>query len=211
MHKKFIIPIIIALVVAIAAGVGVWWLINNNKKSETGGNMEQQNTIEKSNETTNNPKTAVVYFSATGTTEKIAEYIKNVSGGDIFEIEPEEPYTDADLNYNTDNSRANNEQNDANARPEIANTIDIDSYDTIFLGYPIWWGDAPKIILTFLDEADLSGKTVIPFCTSGSTGISASESTLKNYVPDANWLSGRRFSSNASQSDVNNWVNSLNS
>ena len=211
MNKKLIISIIVAVVIAAIASVGIWWLINNNnKKAESGGNMDNQSAAENISQTADEQKIAVVYFSATGTTEKVAGYIKNATGGDLFEIEPKETYTDVDLDYNTDNSRANNEQNDDSARPEIANVINIDPYDIIYLGYPIWWGDAPKIILTFLDTHDLTGKTVVPFCTSGSTGISGSESTLKNYAPDVNWLSGHRFGASASQGDVNNWVSGLN-
>ncbi len=153
---------------------------------------------------------AIIYFSATGTTKKIAEYIKNWADGDLIEIIPKEKYTTSDLNYGNDTSRATKEQNDSNARPEIASTINTDNYDVIYLGYPIWWGDVPKIILTFLDNHNLNGKTIIPFCTSGSTGISGSLSTLKNYNKNITWLDGHRFGSGASETEVKNWVNSLN-
>ena len=152
-----------------------------------------------------NSKIAVVYFSATGTTETVAKYIEEATKGVIFEIVPSSKYTSDDLNYNNNNSRANREQNDDSARPEIANKINIDIYDTIYLGFPIWWGDVPKVILTFLDTYDLSGKTVIPFCTSGSTGISGSMNTLRNYNKNVNWKDGRRFTI-SSKEEINRWV-----
>ncbi len=114
----------------------------------------------------------VAYFSATGTTEGIAKHIQTILDADIYEIEAADPYTAADLNYNSD-CRANREQNDPKARPQITGSVtDMNKYDAIFLGYPIWWGQAPKIIYTFLESYDFSGKTIIPFCTSGSSGIS---------------------------------------
>ncbi len=164
------------------------------------------NTV--NSETSDNQKIAIIYFSATGTTEKVAEYIKDATGGDLIKIEPKEQYTDEDLSYNNNNSRATKEQNDSSARPEISNTIDTDSYDVIYLGYPIWFGDAPRIILTFLDNYDLSGKTVIPFCTSGSSGISTSVNYFKSNYKNVNWLDGERLTT--SQSEVTDWVNSLN-
>lgn len=126
---------------------------------------------------------------------------------DLIEIEPENPYTAEDLNYNSDNCRANQEQNDDNARPVIANEINVDDYNTIYLGYPIWWGTVPKIILTFLDTHNLDGKTVIPFCTSGGSGISRSQRDLENYSQNINWQTGRGFTGGSSQRDVAEWVN----
>ena len=127
----------------------------------------------------------------------------------MFEIEAKQPYTAADLDYGNDNSRANIEQNDIFARPEIANKVEnMADYDVVYIGYPIWWGDCPKIICTFLESYDFSGKTVIPFCTSGSTGISGSENTLKS-VAQANWVNGRRFNSSVSDSEVQQWVDEL--
>ena len=119
--------------------------------------------------------TLVIYFSRTGNTEKISQYLVELTGADSYVIEAAVPYTDADIKYQDDNCRANKEQNDKTVRPEIANPIEsIDSYDTIFLGYPIWWGQEPRIIDTFLESYDFSDKTVIPFCTSGSSGIATS-------------------------------------
>lgn len=120
---------------------------------------------------------------------------------------PKQKYTTADLNYNDSSSRSTKEQNDKNTRPEIANNIDVSNYDIIFIGYPIWWGDTPRIIQTFMENHDLKGKTMIPFCTSSSTGISGSENTLKAYS-DINWITGKRLTT--SQSEVTDWVKSLN-
>ena len=150
------------------------------KKEETNDNIKL------------NGKAVVIYFSATGTTKSIAERIAKKSNSDIIEIIPKEKYSSADLNYNTD-CRANREQNDSSSRPEIENTIDISKYDTVYLGYPIWWGTIPKIILTLLDSYDFTGKTIIPFCTSGGSGISGSVIDLRNYNSKLNIKDGRRF------------------
>ena len=153
-------------------------------------------------------KTLVAYFSATNNIEGVAKHIAEGIGADIYEILPEEPYTDADLDYNSD-CRANREQNDDSARPAISGTVEnMDRYDTIFLGYPIWWGNAPKIIFTFLESYDFSGKTIIPFCTSGSSPI-GSTMAMQNVTQGANWLDGHRFGGGASSDTVMDWVNGL--
>ncbi len=150
-------------------------------------------------------KVLVAYFSATGSTRPVAEKVAEVSGGDLFEIIPAQPYTAADLNnYNCD-CRANAEQNDPDARPAIANAVeDMAQYDAVLIGYPIWWGKAPKIIHTFLETYDLSGKTVATFCTSGGSGHE--DGTIRGYEPDATWRTGQRFSG---VSQVEEWVNGL--
>lgn len=123
---------------------------------------------------------------------------------------PEIPYTAADLNYGDSSSRTSVEMRDPNARPAISGAAaDMGQYNTIFLGYPIWHGEAPKIISTFLESYDFSGKTIVPFCTSGGSGIGASAAHLHSLANGAEWLSGRRFSGNASQSDVTTWLGSL--
>ena len=154
--------------------------------------------------------TLVIYFSRTGNTEKIAEYLIELTDADSYVIEAAVPYTDADIKYQDDNCRANKEQNDKTVRPEIANPIDsIDSYDTIFLGYPIWWGQEPRIIDTFLESYDFSDKTVIPFCTSGSSGIATSEKNIADLVPIGKQLEGKRFPASATKDDVKEWVYTL--
>lgn len=153
----------------------------------------------------------VAYFSCTNNTKGIAEKIASATGGELYEIAPAQPYTAEDLAYGNSSCRANNEQNSATARPAISGNVqDMASYDVIYLGYPIWWSKAPKIIYTFLESYKFAGKTIIPFCTSGSSSISGSLSEIKALASDANWLGGRRFEANASQADIEAWVDSLN-
>ena len=157
-----------------------------------------------------NAKVLVAYFSATGNTENIAQHLETVLDADLYEIVPQQPYTSADLNYGSSNSRAEQEINDPNARPAISGSVsNMDDYDVVFIGYPIWWGQAPKIIYTFLESYDFSGKTIVPFCTSASSGIGGSISGIQALAPNANWLSGQRFSGSASLSSVESWVNGL--
>lgn len=151
----------------------------------------------------------VVYFSRTGNTEKIAQYLIDLTDADSYVIEAAVPYSDEDIQYQTD-CRANREQNDKTVRPEIADPIaSLDGYDTIFLGYPIWWGQEPRIIDTFLESYDFSDKTVIPFCTSGSSGIATSEKNIADLVPIGNQLAGRRFPASATKNDVKEWVDTI--
>lgn len=152
----------------------------------------------------------VAYFSATGSTRGVAEHIADIVGADLFEIVPEKPYTGADLDYRDASSRASREQDDPAARPAIHGEVeDMGQYGVVFLGYPIWHGQVPKIISTFLEGCDLSGKTVIPFCTSGGSGIDGSEGALNALAPQARWRSGERFGAGASREAVKDWVDSL--
>lgn len=151
----------------------------------------------------------VTYFSCTGNTETIAKYMADYLNADTYEIVAEEPYTEDDLKYYTD-CRADREQNDPSARPAISGTIEnIDDYETIFIGYPIWHGQAPRIISTFLESYDFSGKTIVPFCTSASSGIGSSDTNLHSLAEDADWISGKRFPSSAAENDVTNWLDTL--
>ena len=155
-------------------------------------------------------KVLVAYFSATGTTKGVAEHIANGLNADIYEIVSEDPYTDADLNYNDNNSRTTIEMNDPNARPAISGSVEnMEQYDIIFVGYPIWWGEAPRIVSTFMESYDFSGKTIVPFCTSGGSGIGSSASNLERLTSGATWLDGRRLNGSDSQDTVMEWVNSL--
>ncbi|MBQ6456915.1 MAG: flavodoxin [Mogibacterium sp.] len=137
-------------------------------------------------------RTLVAVFSASGVTKRVGEAVARVSGGDFFEIVPKERYTSADLNYMNTRSRSSVEMNDPCSRPEIAGTVaDMDSYDTVIIGFPIWWGVAPRIIETFLESYDFSGKTIIPFCTSGGSGVGRSDTALhKNVSGDVKWAKG---------------------
>ena len=152
----------------------------------------------------------VAYFSATGNTEGIAQHLQSVLDADLYEIVPEVPYTDEDLNYSNDSCRANQEQNDPAARPAITGTLENpEDYDVVFLGYPIWWGQAPKVIYTFLENCDFGDATIVPFCTSGSSGIGGSLADLQALTSSAQWLDGQRFNSGAGQDEVTQWVDSL--
>lgn len=154
-------------------------------------------------------KVLIAYFSATNNTEGIANHLDAILDADLYEITPETPYSAADLDYNAD-CRANREQNDASARPAISGSVEnVEQYDVIFLGYPIWWGQAPKIISTFLEIYNLSGKTIVPFCTSGSSGIGSSATNLHALTSGATWMDGQRFSGGASRSTVEDWVDGL--
>ncbi|MBP3796163.1 MAG: flavodoxin [Ruminococcus sp.] len=155
--------------------------------------------------------TIVVYFSATGTTKGVAERIANVTDADIFEIVAAEPYSDADLDWNDKNSRTTIEMNDPDVRPAIANdTVDLNGYTTVYIGYPIWWGDAPRIMSTFVEAHSFDGKTVIPFCTSGGSSIGRSGSDLASKAGSGNWLDGDRLDAGISESEIQDWINGLN-
>lgn len=153
----------------------------------------------------------VAYFSATGTTKPLAEYAAESLGADLYEIVPEQPYTSEDLNYNDDNSRTSIEQNDTSVRPEISGEVeDMEQYGIVFLAYPIWWGQAPRIISTFLESYDFSGKTIVPFCTSGSSSIGSSAENLHDLcAEDVTWLDGERLSGSTSREEMAEWINNL--
>ena len=154
----------------------------------------------------------VVYYSASGNTETAANYIAQATGGDIFEITPAEPYTSDDLNWTDDNSRVSREHEDESLRDVELTTTQVenwDSYDTVFLGYPIWWGIAAWPVDGFVEANDFTGKTVIPFCTSSSSGLGQSGELLAQLAGTGDWQEGQRFRSSASQEDVNEWVDSL--
>ena len=151
----------------------------------------------------------VVCFSATGNTMAIADTIAESLQADRFDIVPSEAYSEADLNYNSD-CRANREQNDDSVRPGFVGELDnIEQYDVIFLGYPIWWGKLPKILYTFLEQYDLSGKTVIPFCTSGSSAISTSVAEIRKLQPGTEVNDGRRFAAGTDAETIQAWLYEL--
>lgn len=154
----------------------------------------------------------VVYYSATGNTAQVAQYIADSTGGDLFEIQPVEPYTDDDLNWTDDNSRVSQEHADESLRDVelVADTVDNwDQYDTVFIGYPIWWGIAAWPVDGFVETNDFSGKTVIPFCTSSSSGLGQSGQLLADMAGTGDWREGMRFRSGASAEDVQAWIEEL--
>lgn len=153
----------------------------------------------------------VVYFSATGHTKPLAEYAAAHLNADLYEIVAAQPYTTADLNYNDSSSRSTLEMSDDTARPEIENPLEsIDRYDVIFLGYPIWWGEAPRIVSTFLESFDFSGKTIVPFCTSASSGVGQSAERLRALCGEETaWLDGTRFAIGTEEAAITAWIDSL--
>lgn len=202
----FIAVVILLIVALVACGTTPKADVpTGDDSSEDSGIRKNENLGESAGN-----KSIVIYFSRTNNTERIAEFIIEETGSDSYEISAKDPYSDEDINYNNSNSRANREQNDPTARPEIGSeTIDLSSYDVIYLGYPIWWGQAPKIMYTFVESYDLSGKTMVPFCTSASSGIGSSATNLAQSAQSANWLTGRRFTSSTAKNEVTTWLVSI--
>ena len=162
--------------------------------------------------TTSGGKVLVVYYSASGNTKRVAEDIAETAGGDLFEITPAEPYTSDDLNWTNSDSRVSREHDDESLRDVPLTTTEVenwDDYDTVFIGYPIWWGIAAWPVDTFVKNNDFTGKTVIPFATSSSSGMGQSGTLLSEMAGTGDWQDGQRFSSGASQSDVADWVSGL--
>ena len=152
------------------------------------------------------------YFSASGNTEAVAETIADTLNADLFELVPADPYTDADLNWTVSGSRVNREHENESLRDVelVRDTVsNWDEYDTVFIGYPIWWGIAAWPVNDFIQSNDFTGKTVIPFCTSASSGLGQSGRLLEEMAGTGSWLEGRRFTERASQSDIRNWASSL--
>lgn len=157
-------------------------------------------------------KTLIVYYSATGNTEEVANYIADATGGDLFELEPAEPYTDEDLDWTNDNSRVSLEHEDESLRDVelVSDTVDgFEEYTTVYIGYPIWWGIAAWPVDSFVENNDFTGKTVIPFCTSASSDIGDSGTLLEEMAGTGDWLEGMRFGSSPDEADVQEWVDGL--
>lgn len=177
----------------------------DTESAETSTNMENTD-----NQDAQEHKILVAYFSATGTTKGVAEHIANGLNADIYEIVPEEAYTDADLDYNDNNSRTTIEMNDPDARPAISGSVEnMEQYDIIFVGYPIWWYVAPTIINTFLESYDFSGKTIVPFATSGGSGMGNTNEKLAPSCPGAILMKGKMLNGLLSQEELKAWVKSL--
>ena len=152
----------------------------------------------------------VVFFSATGTTKGIAEKIAAIEDADLYEIKAAEEYTDDDLNWNDSNSRSTKEQDDPSVRPEIgSDAVSLEGYSKIYIGYPIWWGEEPRIMDTFVESCDFKDITMIPFCTSSSSGIGRSGKNLAELAGSGNWLDGQRFGSGTSEEELQSWIEGL--
>lgn len=215
MNKKTIVGIIAVIIILVLGIIGYFILTNNNtaeNKNQSNQNEITEDEQEKdTNETvTIEGKSLVVYFSAQGHTKAVAEEIANQLNADVFEITPKEEYTSDDLDWTDDNSRVVKEHEDESLQKVELTTTEVpdwDSYDTVFIGYPIWWGVAAWPVNTFVSMNDFTGKTVIPFCTSTSSGIGESDKLLSQVSNTGNWLEGQRFSSYPSDSEIRDWLN----
>lgn len=204
--KKIKTLLAVLMIFTMTLGMATCGSAGSNETSST-QTPEAQNTSE---DTTAHSDVLVAYFSATGTTKGVAERIAAVTGGDLYEIVPAEPYTDDDLNYSDMNSRSTLEQNDKNVRPQIGSEdISLEGYTTIYLGFPIWWGEEPRILDTFVEKYSFEGITVIPFCTSGGSGIGRSGPNMEALAGTGTWLQGNRFSGNVSEADLQAWIDEL--
>lgn len=198
------------LIGVIAVGLLVGCGSNGNSNNGSTKNEGQESNVE--DNTKKSGKSLVVYYSATGSTKAVAETIAKSTGGDLFELEPVNPYTDADLNWTNKDSRVTREhENEDERNVELVSTSvdNWDSYDTIFIGYPIWWGIAAWPVNNFVKNNDFTGKTVIPFCTSTSSGIGDSGNLLAKMAGTGDWKEGERFRSGVSDSKVQAWVDEL--
>lgn len=202
-YKRLIALLMAVLMMLAFAACG-----NNDQSADVQSTAQQEETPENTN--TTSADTLVVYFSATGNTKEVAEKISEAAGTDIYEIVPAVPYSGEDLDYGDDTSRATSEQNDPDSRPEIGGEdIDLSNYSTVFIGYPIWFGQAPRIMDTFVESHDFDGKKVIPFCTSGSSDIGQTGDSLAEKAGKGDWQTGKRFAGGASEDEVRSWVESL--
>ena len=162
----------------------------------------------KTDEPAGENKSLIVVFSCTGTTKGVAEKIAALTGAELKDLVPAQPYTAEDLNYNDRSTRATVEQNTPDARPEIAEDISLDGVTTLYLGYPIWWGQAPRIMSTFVESHDFTGITVVPFCTSGGSGAGRTGETLGEQAGTGTFLTSTRFSSGVSDNELQSWIDS---
>ena len=185
---------------------------NDTPAESTPTETPDDTAAEEPDNSTSGGKVLVVYYSASGNTKRVAEDIAEATGGDLFEIVPTEVYTSDDLNWTNSDSRVSREHDDESLRDVPLTTTEVenwDDYDTVFIGYPIWWGIAAWPVDNFVKDNDFSGKTVIPFATSSSSGMGQSGTLLEEMAGTGDWQDGQRFRSNASQSDVADWVSGL--
>ena len=206
MKKRILAIVLMILTICLMSACG-------SSGSEEQGEAESQpeSAAEESTDATaSGNDTMVIYFSVTGHTKEVAGKIAQITGADTYKIESAEPYTDADIDYNDDSSRATVEQNDKSARPAFAGEVpSLEGVKAVYLGYPIWFGQEPRIMDTFVEAIDFDGVTVIPFCTSGSSGIGDSGKTLEQNAGSGTWLEGERFGAGASEEELRTWIESL--
>ena len=205
--KRILAFLLAATMLLVLAACG-----NNGEPSNTAGPEKSHASAENGTQTAGN-KILVVYFSGSGNTKRVAEIIAEESGADTFEIVPAMPYTDDDLNWRDQSSRVNNEHNDTALQDvELVSTAvsGWEDYDTVFFGYPIWWREASWVVNRFVKDNNFDGKTVIPFCTSTSSPFGDSGKNLSEMAGSGNWTDGRRFTENANETDIRDWVKSLN-
>lgn len=177
-------------------------------QAKTGSSAKQKS--KKDAVTGSEKETLVVYFSATGTTKKAAQKIAAIEDADLYEIEAADPYSDEDLDWNDTDSRSTKEQNDSSARPKIGSKpVDLSGYSRIYVGYPIWWGEEPRIMDTFVESYDFGDAEVIPFCTSSSSGIGRSGKNLAELAKGGNWRDGERFSGSVSEDELKSWIETM--
>ena len=204
-----------ALILSMMMAMGLTACSGDNGSSQSaGGSQASGSSSAVQSEETNGAASnvLVVYYSATGNTEEAADYIAELTGGDLFELEPTDPYTDADLDYGDPDSRVSREYADESLRDValVADTVENwEDYDTVFVGYPIWWGIAAWPVDTFVEANDFTGKTVIPFCTSASSGLGQSGELLAELAGTGDWQEGTRFRSSVSEDDVRTWLDEL--
>ena len=203
-----------ALILSMMMAMGLTACSGDNGSSQSAGGSQASGSSSavQSEETNGAASNVLVDYSATGNTEEAAGYIAELTGGDLFELEPTDPYTDADLNYGDPDSRVSREYADESLRDValVADTVENwEDYDTVFVGYPIWWGIAAWPVDTFVETNDFTGKTVIPFCTSASSGLGQSGELLAELAGTGDWQEGTRFRSSVSEDDVRTWLDEL--
>ncbi len=219
MNKKVVVGIVVVAIV-IVLGVTVYFFLSD--RSENNNNQTPDNSLNNGNNNTStdngntnvasDSNVLVVYFSAQGHTEEVAQQLATNLNGDVFEIVPRDEYTSDDLDWTDENSRVAREHEDESLRTIelVSTTVDNwENYDTVLIGYPIWWGIAAWPVNTFVENNDFTGKTVIPFCTSASSGLGNSGELLATAAGTGDWQEGHRFSSNPSDSDIKAWTDSL--
>ena len=205
--KKIIALLIAALLVFGLTACGGSSESAEENPAETAESSSDETAAE---ETQTDKDVLVVYFSAAGTTKGVAEKIASLTGADLYEIKAAQEYTAEDLDWNDSDSRTTHEQNDPSVRPEIgSDPVSLEGYSTIYIGFPIWWGEEPRIMDTFVESYDFDGITMIPFCTSSSSGIGMSGKNLESKAGSGKWLDGQRFSGSVSEDELQTWIEGL--